>query len=79
MNNYLTRFSIAVLITALVCLLLSSCADNTSPTIKRENEAPQRIYGKESTMYKGVEYHIIEVDGVEYINSYNGGIYPLQK
>ena len=63
----------------LAVVLLSGCADNTTSTTKSENEAQQRIYGKESTIYKGTEYHIIEVDGVEYIASYGGGICPLVK
>ena len=28
-------------------------------------------------MYKGVNYQIIEVDGIEYVTNYQGGIYPL--
>lgn len=70
-------FAFAYLLLAVV--LLSSCADNSTNTIKRENEAQQRIYGKESTVYNGREYHIIEVDGIEYIASYGGGICPLVK
>ena len=65
--------------TLLAVVLLSSCADNTTSTVKRENEAQQRIYGKESTVYNNKQYHIIEVDGVEYIASYGGGICPLVK
>jgi outer membrane lipoprotein SlyB len=61
----------------LVAVLFIGCADNSTTTVKRENEAKQRIYGKESTVYNGREYHIIEVDGVEYIASFGGGICPL--
>jgi hypothetical protein len=59
--------------------LFVSCADNTTTTIKREQEANQRIYGKEYTIYKGTGYQIIEVDGVEYITTTRGGICPLVK
>lgn len=60
-------------------VLLSGCVENKTSTVKREGEAQQRIYGKESTHYQGREYHIIEVDGVEYIASFGGGICPLVK
>ncbi len=66
-----------VFVSILSIVLLPSCVDNTTSTIKRENEAQQRIYGKESTLYKGIGYYIIEVDGVEYIASSKGGICPL--
>ncbi len=75
----INRLTLAFASLLLAVVLLSGCADNETTTIKRENEAQQRIYGKESTIYKGREYHIIEVDGVEYITSYGGGICPLVK
>ena len=76
-SNYHRHLAFAYVLLAVV--LLSSCADNSTSTVKRENEAQQRIYGKESTVYNGREYHIIEVDGVEYIASFGGGICPLVK
>jgi hypothetical protein len=66
-------------ITFAMFIILVSCADNHSETIKRKGEQKQRIYGKESTVYRSVDYHIIEVDGVEYITTYSGGFYPLIK
>lgn len=62
----------------LLLVVLMSCADNITSTNK-ENKAQQRIYAKESTVYNGCDYHIIEVDGVEYLASYGGGICPLVK
>jgi hypothetical protein len=75
MSNYRNCFALAYVL--LVAVLFVGCADNSTTTVKRENEAQQRIYGKESTVYNGREYHIIEVDGVEYIASFGGGICPL--
>lgn len=69
----------AIAVYVMLVVLLFGCADNSTSTIKTENEAKQRIYGKESTFYKGRMYHIIEVDGIEYIASYGGGICPLVK
>lgn len=37
----------------------------------------ERILLKSSILYEGYRYHIIEVDGVEYISSGDGGLYPL--
>ena len=65
--------------TLLVFILFSGCAENKTSKDKRKNESQQRIYGKEATSFNGREYHIIEVDGVEYITSYGGGICPLVK
>ncbi len=62
-----------------IFLLLVSCSDNYTSTVKRAGEKNQRLFGKESTIYNGVEYHIIEVDGVEYLATYRGGFYPLIK
>jgi hypothetical protein len=73
-----TQF-IFVNIILLAIFLFSSCADNTTSTFNRDNQTKQRIFAKESTIYRGVEYHILEVDGVEYIASYRGGICPLVK
>jgi hypothetical protein len=61
-------------------LLLLSCSNNgTRRSVKKDGENPQRIIGKESTVYDFYRYQIIEVDGVEYIATCQGGIYPLVK
>lgn len=36
-----------------------------------------RIVGKDYITYVGMQYQIIEVDGIEYLTSSKGGIYPL--
>jgi hypothetical protein len=70
---------IFVNIILLAIFLFSSCADNTTSTFKSDNKTKQRIFAKESAIYRGAAYHIIEVDGVEYIASNRGGICPLVK
>jgi hypothetical protein len=37
------------------------------------------VFLEKRTIYGDVQYHIFEVDGVEYIASYRGGICPLVK
>lgn len=44
---------------------------------KKDNDNTKRIIGKEHTTYKGMVYQIIEVDGVEYLCTHDGGICPL--
>jgi hypothetical protein len=53
--------------------LLNSCGEKTG------NDDPKRIIGNESTLYGGHIYQIIEVDGVEYLCSGDGGICPITK
>lgn len=65
--------------TAILSVIFYSCADGITKTTKRDGEAKQRIIGKEYTVYEHHGYQIIEVDGIEYISSYSGGICPLKK
>lgn len=48
-----------------------------SPANTEEGNVQKRIKGKESTIYDNGCYHIIEVDGTEYISNGEGGIHPL--
>lgn len=75
MKNLIKRAYFAIYI--LLVSVITSCADGDTTTTKREGEAQQRIVGKESTMYNGRRYQIIEIDGVEYISASSGGICPL--
>lgn len=71
--NYMKKLIIFLLIILGVTLFLTSC-DKTC-----DSEDPKRIIGNESTLYGGHIYQIIEVDGVEYLCSGDGGICPITK
>lgn len=57
---------------SLIIVFTACCAP-----INTEENVQKRIKGKESTIYDGECYHIIEVDGTEYISNDEGGIHPL--
>jgi hypothetical protein len=65
-----------ILMLAAVCL--SSCSDYVVETNEKDKNT-KRIIGKGTCLYNGREYQIIEVDSVEYLSNYNGGICPLVK
>lgn len=65
------------IIMLLFAFTMISCADYATNT--KDNKSPQRIHGKEYTIFCGYEYLILEVDGVEYIATTHGGITPLVK
>lgn len=66
-------------------ILLAGCGEtpiqvDKSRTINAQNSTEkQRIKGKGSFTYDGIFYQIIEVDGVEYLTQYGGGIVCLEK
>ncbi len=67
---------------AIALISLSSCADYNTTAPKDSNGrplAPQRIHGVESTIYDGISYHIIEIDGNEFLCMYHGGMSLLPK
>lgn len=68
------KLIIFLLIILGVTLFLTSC-DKTCDS----EDSTNRIIGKESTLYRGHVYQIIEVDGAEYLCSASGGICPITK
>jgi hypothetical protein len=63
-------------LTLAVATLFASC---TTTPVDKNAETSHRIVGKEHNVYDGVSYQIIEVDGVEYLCAYQGGMCPLVK
>jgi hypothetical protein len=64
-----------VLILAIAALGLTGCGDRPSS----DSEVGKRIKFKYSNNEGQFQYEIIEVDGIEYLTSSRGGIYPLVK
>jgi hypothetical protein len=67
---------------AIALISLSSCADYSTTTPKDNTGkplTPQRIHGVESTVYDGITYNIVEVDGNEFLCQYNGGMCLIPK
>ena len=60
---------------AILVVGLLSCMSTSS----RRSYTKGRIILKDETYIDGYPHYIIEVDGVEYLTSYYGGIYPLVK
>lgn len=63
----------------IVSIAIEELPDNLQTNSGVVTKKTQRIIGKESTVYKGVGYQIIEVDGIEYLSCSSGGICPLVK
>lgn len=62
----------------ILLLVLTSCQMRKSEKDTKTIQT-NRIIIKEKIFHEGVAFYIIEVDSVEYITSYKGGIYPLVK
>ena len=60
-------------------LILAIVAIACSSANSVEVDIDKRIILKNDTRLGGVSYQIIEIDGVEYIAQYHGGISPLVK
>jgi hypothetical protein len=56
----------------------SECTDCGKQNNKEQEQSRIKLILK-SVNIDGFPYQIIEVDGVQYISSYKGGIYPLIK
>ena len=70
--NFVLKY---IIYTLLVFILFASYGCNNKDNINTP-ESQNRIKGKESTIYKNINYYIIEVDSIEYLCS-NSGICPL--
>ena len=68
-----------IFIVAITLLALNSCNESTGALEPVKLKNTQRIICKEYTTIEGISYHIIEVDSIEYLTSYRGGICPLIK
>ncbi len=60
-------------------IIISLAIVITSCSTVEVREGNNRVIGKEYNVYQGQVYRIIEIDGVEYISTTNGGICPLIK
>ena len=70
-NNMKTILLVATLTLFLGC--------TTNSNIKQDDNSFGRIKILESRTIEGTIYHIIEVDGTQYLSHYKGGIVKLEK
>jgi len=77
-SRLLFRHSAMAAMLMLCAVFISSCTDYVVETNEKYKNT-ERIVGKGTYVYNGREYQIIEVDSVEYLSNYGGGIFPLVK